>query len=97
MEEDKIKAKDDIKSNEQHRALIATTKKLKKGKFVKSKKKPNMSKISCFGCNAHGHFKRDCPIKQKNKRKLRIKPHTIEQIGEPQKKLKKEDIKDHYY
>ena len=48
-----------------------------------------MSKISFSRCNEYRHLKRDCPIKQKNKRKERIKPHTIEEIGEPEKKSEK--------
>lgn len=73
LEETKIKAKDDIESNEQSWAFIARKKKLKKGKFGKSKKKPNMSKVQCFGCNEYGHFKRDFPNKQNNKRKEEVK------------------------
>lgn len=90
LEETRIKAKDDIESNKQSQAFIARTKKLKKGNFAKSKKKQDMSKVQCFGCNEFGHFKRDCPNKQ-NKRKERS------EMGEPKKKSKKEDVKDLYY
>ena len=47
LEETGIKSKDDIGSNEQSQAFIARVKKLKKGKFGKSKKK-YMSKVQCF-------------------------------------------------
>lgn len=56
-------------SNERSQAFIIRTKKLKKGKFGKSKKRIDMSKIQCLGCNEYEHFKRDCPNKKDNKTK----------------------------
>ena len=44
LEEFRIKVKDDNGSNEQSQAFLARVKKLKKGKFGKSKKK-DMSKV----------------------------------------------------
>ena len=50
LDESRIKAKDEIGSDEQSQAFLARVKKLKKGKFGKSKKK-DMSKVQCFKCN----------------------------------------------
>lgn len=86
MEETRIKAKDHIGSNEQSQAFIARVKKLKKGKFGKSKKK-DMSKVQCFKCNEYGHFKRDCPNQQNNKRKKRSEGHVAKKMGEPEKEV----------
>jgi len=69
LEESRMKAKDDTKSSERSQSFIAGTNKFKKGKFGKSKKKTDMSKIQCFRCNEYGHYKRDCPnIKVNNKK-----------------------------
>lgn len=84
-------------SNERSQAFIIRTKKLKKGRFGKSKKKIDMSKIQCLGCNEYEHFKRDCPNKKDNKTKERSEPHIVEEKEGPQKKSKGEDAKDLYY
>lgn len=98
LEESRIKAKDDIESNERSQAFIARTKKLRKVNFGKSKKKTDMSKIQCFGCNEYGHFKRDClNNKVSNKRKERNEAHTTKEKEEPDKKPKGEDPKNLYY
>lgn len=86
LEESRIKAKDDTESNEIFKAFIARTKKLRKRKFGKSKKKTNMSKIQCFGCNEYG-----------NKRKEKSESHIVDEMREPKKKPKGEDPKDLYY
>ena len=41
---------------------------LKKGKFSSSKFK-DTNKVTCFGCNKPGHYKKDCPLQQKLKSK----------------------------
>jgi len=56
LEESRIKANDDTESNEQSQAFIARNKKLRKGKFGKSKEKPDMSKIQCYVYNEYGHY-----------------------------------------
>jgi len=56
-----------------------------------------MSKFQCFKCNEYGHYKRDCPSPQNKKRKERSDAHVVEEMGEPENKPKKEDVKDLYY
>lgn len=56
-----------------------------------------MSKVQCFKLNEFGHFKRDYPSLQNNKRKERSEAHVAEAVGEAKKKEKKEKVKDLYY
>ena len=60
------------------------------------KKKIDMSKIQCYGCQQYGHHKRDClKFKKDNKRKERNKAHiTIEVEELDEKKSKGIDL--HY-
>ena len=80
LEETKLKEKDGIDPNGKSQAFIARVKKLKKGKFGKSKKK-YMSKVQCFKYNELGHFKRDCPSQRNKKRKERSEAHVAEEVG----------------
>ena len=97
LEKSTIKVKDDTKSNERSQAFTARIKKMKKRKFGKSKKKIDMSKIQCFGCNEYGQVKRDCSNKVNNKSKERSEAHIDEVKGNPKKKPKGEDPKDLHY
>lgn len=56
-----------------------------------------MSKVQCFGYNEFGHFKRDFPNKKDNNRKEMSETHVFEAVGEPEKKEKKEEVKDLYH
>jgi len=94
LEESRIKENNGNESNERSQAFIVRTKKLKEGKFGKSKKKQNMPKIQCYGCNEYGYFKRDCPNKKDNKIKERREAHIAKEKGEPEKKSKGEDSND---
>lgn len=66
IEETRLKAKNDVGSNEQTQAYVAMTR--RKGKFgkfepqKKFQKKIDMSNIQCYECNEYGHFKSNCPI-----------------------------------
>lgn len=87
--------------NEKVQAFIVMAR--RKGKFGKfgpqKKKKIDMSKIQCYGCQEYGNFKIDCPkLKKDNKkRKEIIEAHIIEEVEElDEKKSKKEGIDLHY-
>ena len=67
------------------------------GKFVPLNRKRNMDKIRCYGCSKLGHYKRDCPKSQREKRK-KEEAHVIGEMEEPDsKKLNKEEVRDLYY
>ena len=70
IEETRLKAKIGTGTNEENQAYAAMSR--RKGKFGKSghqNKGRNMNKIRCYGCNELGHYKRDCPKSNKDKRK----------------------------
>lgn len=97
IEETKLKAKSDVGPGEQVQAFAAMAK--RKGKFKKSgpqKKKKDMLKIQCYGCQEYGHYKRDCPKFKDNKRKERNEAHITEEVEEPDEK-KFKGINLHYY
>lgn len=103
LEETRLKAK---YPNEKFQDFVARVKKKGKfGKFEPCQKYHNnnqsQSKVQCFRCNEHGHFKRDCPKdpqnRKNNKRKERSGAHIVEENEELEKKLKSEDPKDLYY
>ena len=60
------------------------------------KKKKDMSKIQCYGCQEYGHYKRDClKFKNENKRKEGNEAHFTEEVEElDEKKSKGIDV--HY-
>ena len=61
IEESRLKEKYDVGLGEQNQAYATMTKwKGKFGKFGPQKKKKNMAKIQCYGCQEYGHYKRDC-------------------------------------
>ena len=58
------------------------------GKFGPQKKRRNMAKIRCYGCNELGQYKKDCP-KFKDKRK-KEEAHSLEKWKNPiQRNLRK--------
>ena len=70
IEETRLKAKVDTGPSEENHAFATTyRKKGRLGKFGPRNKRRNMENVRCFGCNELGHYKRDCPISGKDKRK----------------------------
>lgn len=62
IEETGLKAKVDVGPNEHNQAYAAMTRRKGKfGKFSPQKKKRNMDKVRCYGCQELGHYRRDCP------------------------------------
>ena len=60
-------------------------------KFGPLNKRRNMDNVGCFGCNELGHYKRDCPKSDKDKRK-REEAHILDvRKGPDAKKSKKEE------
>ena len=52
------------------------------GNFCPRKKRRNMDKIQCYGCNELGHYKKDCPKSNKDKRK-KEEAHVAREKEEP--------------
>ena len=55
----------------------------RKGRFGKSgswKKKRDMSKIQCYGCQEYGHHKRDCPKVKKDNKRGREEAHITKEV-----------------
>ena len=86
-------------AGEQNQAYVAMTKgKGKFGKIGPQKKKKNMAKIQCYGCQEYGHYKIDCPkLKKDNNKRRREEAHITEEVEEAEKKKSKEEVKDLYY
>ena len=86
-------------AGEKNQAYAAMTR--RKGKFGKSdswKKKRNMSKIQCYGCQEYEQYKRDCPKVKKDNKRGREEAHiTKEPEEDEKKKSKKEEVRDLYY
>lgn len=59
-----------------------SSRKGKFGKFGPQKKGRNMDKIQCYGCNELGHYRKDCPKSNKDKRK-KEKAHIVKEREEP--------------
>jgi len=93
-----LKAKVDVGPSEQNQAYTARTRRKGKfGRFGPQKKRRNMDKVRCYGCQEIGHYKRDCPKRGKDKRN-REEAHITEEVKELEsKKPKNEEIKDLYY
>lgn len=74
-----------------------TRRKGKFGKFSPQKKRKNMDKVRCYGCQELGQYRRECPKRSKDKRDSE-EAHITEEEKEPEsKKLKNEEVKDLYY
>lgn len=64
------------------------------------KKKIDMPKIQCYGCQEYGHFKKDFLKLKKDikKRKERNEAHITKEVEElEKKKSKEEEVKYLYY
>ena len=67
-----------------------TKRKGKFGKFGPQKKKKNMAKIQCYGCQEYGHYMRDYPkLKKDNKKIRREEAHITEEVEEAKNKKSK--------
>ena len=74
-----------------------TRRKGKFGKFGPQKKRKNMDKVRCYGCQELGNYERDSPNRSKDMRNME-EAHITEEVKEPEsKKLKNEEEKDLYY
>ena len=93
-----MKAKSDVGSNEQTQAYVAMAKRKGKfGKFGPQKRKKNMAKVQCYGCQEYGHYKRDCPKVKKDNKRGREEAHIAKEVEEVEKKRpKKEEVRDLY-
>ena len=98
IEETRLKAKVDTGLSEGNQAFAAISRKKGRfGKFGPHNKRRNMDKVQCFGFNELGHYKRDCPKSEKDKRK-KEEVHVIDKREEPDaEKSKKEEAKYLYY
>ena len=95
IEETRLKAKGVTGSSKGNQVFIATSR--KKGRFCKFGPHNSMDKARCFGCDELGHYKRDCPKSEKDKRN-REEAHISEMREEPDaKKSKKEEARDLHY
>ena len=95
IEETRLKAKVVTGSSEGNQTLVATSR--KKGRFGKFGPQNNMDKARCFGCDELGHYKRDCPKSEKDKRN-KEEAHISKIREEPDaKKSKKEEARDLHY
>jgi len=100
IEESRLKAKSDVVSGEKNQAYAAMTK--RKGqirKFGPRKKKKNMAKIQCYGCQEYGNYRIDCPeLKKDNNKRGREESHITKEVEEAKKKKsKKEEVIDIHY
>ena len=79
-EETRLKEKSNVGSNEQTQAYVSMTERKKKfGKFGPQKRKKNMAKVQCYGCQEYGHYKRDCPkLNKDNNKRQREEEHIAE-------------------
>ena len=58
IEESRLKEKSYIESGEQNQAYVTMTKRKGNfGNFGSRKKKRDMSKVQCYGCQEYGHYK----------------------------------------
>lgn len=70
----------------------------KGGKSSSRKKKRDMAKIQCYGCQEYRHYKGDCPKTKKDNDKRVREAHITKEVEEVEKKkLKKEEVRDLYY
>ncbi|THU87559.1 hypothetical protein K435DRAFT_804214 [Dendrothele bispora CBS 962.96] len=60
---------------------------------TKKKKKPDMSKVKCYGCKKLGHFRRDCPDEEEEKNKGK-KDKEKEKKGKDDSKDNSKDSKE---
>jgi len=92
--EERLKGESDKRSNERDQTV--TKGKGEFGKFGPQKKKKNMAKVQCYRFQEYGHYRRDCPIRDNNKRN-KEEAHIVEEIEEFETNKPKEEMKDLYY
>jgi len=99
IEKSRLKAKFDVGAGEQNQAYVAMTKRKGQfGKFGPQKKKKNMAKIQCYGCQEYGHYRRNClKLKKDNNKRGREEAHITKEVEEAEKKKSKEEVIDLHY